>query len=115
MRNGTTEKAFIDEYCDGCGDGPYYRDDLVNAYRAGRRYIMKSLFIDASHIPTCDTSRIVVAFVLGDEFPFCGEYEFHVIKGYEYEEYVSRSPYKAVWWFKLDSLLNIINRGRRKK
>ncbi len=108
-RYSTAEKRFLSKYCDGVGDGPFYKDDLLHAFRVGRRWNIGMLFIDASTCrPKNNHDDIVVIMSLGDTYPFNSEYEFSVIKSYEYDNCIEKTPYKVLYWFRLNTLMRIL-------
>ncbi len=109
MAGKTAEKVFVTKYCEGREEGHYTSEDIKNAFRAGRAWNLSLLFLDARNKPRPNSSDIVIMFRLGDEVPFCFEYEFVVTRGYAYDETIERSPYIPVCWFRLDSVLKILN------
>ena len=115
MKYKTAEKRFIDEYCDGCEDGPFYKDDLVNAFRSGRKWNLKQMFIDChKQQPKQNDDDIAVICGLGDQAPFCFGVEVVTVKGFEYQNFVEKTPYIPLFWCRLRSLLSILNGGWNK-
>ena len=115
MKSKTAEKRFIDEYCDGCEDGPFYKDDLVNAFRSGRKWNLKQMFIDChKQQPKQNDDDIAVICSLGDQAPFCFGVEVVTVKGFEYQNFVEKTPYIPLFWCRLRSLLSILNGGWNK-
>lgn len=113
-----TEKRFMQEFCDGCGDGPFYKDDILAAFRMGRYWNVSSIFMDVNMFkPSSKTwnDNIVVILQLGDEFPYSGEFEFTVIKVSEYEDFIKRTPYKPLYWFRLANILSMLKLKEQKR
>lgn len=113
-----TEKRFMQEFCDGCGDGPFYKDDILAAFRMGRYWNVSSIFMDVNMFkPSSKTlnDNIVVILQLGDELPYSGEFEFTVIKVSEYEDFIKRTPYKPLYWFRLANILSMLKRKEQKR
>ena len=113
-----TEKRFMQEFCDGCEDGPFYKDDILAAFRMGRYWNVSSIFMDVNKFkPSSKTwnDNIVVILQLGDELPYSGEFEFTVIKVSEYEDFIKRTPYKPLYWFRLANILSMLKRKEQKR
>lgn len=113
MKYKAAEKRFLKKYCDGCEDGPFYQDDLANAFMSGRQWNLKRFFIDCKkRAPKSNTDDIAVICSLGDEVPFCFGYEVVTLRGDEYQNFVEKTPYKPMFWFRLRSLLSMLSGER---
>ena len=109
----STERRFMNDFCGGCEDGPFYRDDILSAFRAGRYWNISSIFMDVNkYRPSSKNGNdsIAVILQLGDEFPYSEDFEFAVIKVCEYDNFIQKTPYKPLYWFRVSTVISMLKR-----